>query len=380
MTRRPAATSPAPTSPGTTHDAARVYGNLRTAHLERFARMVPADVLFTRTRYDYDETAAAPGTRPVRLSRIGVVRHLLTHRYRAVELNEPLAANRWLDVAAQLVAIRLRSGLGRRRTRVSAYCIGYSDPAAEAVDKRPWLPFPLARLTTRVMANVLVRGMDRLAFGTTGCRDLYTGYVGRRALEPKSALFEALPAPCDCPSVPAVESAPLLFVGAFQERKGIRQLMAAWEVLHAAHPDQRLHLVGKGTLLDEVTAWAAPRPEVELDVDPPRPHIHAALRQAKALVLLSQRVGAWREQIGLPIVEGLQHGLEIVTTSETGLAPWLDAHGHVVVGPQDTPASVAAGIRRALTSGRSRAELLSELPDTDRRIAADRWMLGDDPR
>ena len=175
----------------TGHDAARVYGFLRTAHLERFAHMVPADVLFTRNRYDYDETQAAPDARPLRLSRWGVVRHLLTHRYRAVELNEPLASNRWFDITAQLVAIRLRGGLGRRRTRVAAYCIGYSDPADEAVAKRPWIPQLPARLATRVMAAVLVRGVDRLAFGTTGSYELYESYVGRRVLSRRARMFEA---------------------------------------------------------------------------------------------------------------------------------------------------------------------------------------------
>ena len=32
----------------------RVYGRLRTAHLERFRKMVPARVLYWTTRYDYD--------------------------------------------------------------------------------------------------------------------------------------------------------------------------------------------------------------------------------------------------------------------------------------------------------------------------------------
>ena len=359
------------------HDALRSYGYIRTAHLERFKVMVPADVLFTKNRYDYDESQADAGARPVRMSRLGVVKHLLRHRYRVVEVNEPMASNRWLDVLAQVVAIRLRGGFGRGRTRIAAYCIGYSDPAREMLDKRSWMPFAVARATSWAVGNVLVRSVDRLAFGTAGSYEMYAGYVGRRALAKRSAMFEALPAPCECDEgVPDDTAANrLIFVGSFQDRKGIRQLMAGWNVLRGKHSQYSLQLVGKGPLLDEVTAWAADRPEVRLDADPPRAFIHASMRNAKALVLLSQRVGGWREQIGLPLVEGLSHGLEIVATEETGLAPWLSAHGHVVLAYTAEPSEIADGLVRALQATRSKSEVLHDLPAVDQRIEADRWML-----
>jgi glycosyltransferase involved in cell wall biosynthesis len=81
-------------------------------------------------------------------------------------------------------------------------------------------------------------------------------------------------------------------------------------------------VIGAGRLLPEVRAWADGRDDVDLEIDPPRARVHEAMRESSVLVLLSQPHGHWREQVGLPIVEGLAHGCEVVTTSETGLASW----------------------------------------------------------
>ena len=168
----------------------------------------------------------------------------------------------------------------------------------------------------------------------------------------------------------------MVFVGAFTPRKGVTELLSAWDSIRSQHPGLELHLIGKGQLLETVTTWASERPEVTLEIDPPRAHIHAALRSAHVLVLLSQRVRAWREQVGLPIVEGLAHGLEIVTTTETGLAQWLREHGHTVLDPTATADETGDAIARALSQRRSRDAVLADLPGVDQRVAADAWMLG----
>lgn len=358
-------------------DAIRLYGTVRTAHLERFKQMMPARVMYSKARYDYDESLSSADDLPMRKSRLGVIRHLLRTHYRVVEINEPLLANRWPDMLLQVVAVRLRSLLSRKRSRIVTYCIGHSDPAEEEVEKRPWIPLRAAKLVTWACSNLLVRSIDRVAFGTEGSYELYCKYVGTRALRKKSAMFEALPAPCTCNKIPHDESRStrLIFVGAFQNRKGIRELMAAWDVLHESNTQLRLHLIGKGDLLEEVRHWAKNRAEVLLDVDPPRAEIHRSLRNSRALVLLSQPTGAWREQVGLPIVEGLSHGLEIVATSETGLARWLTDHGHVVIPATSTAEQTAAALHAALTGSRDAKAILASLPTSDQRIEADRWML-----
>jgi glycosyltransferase involved in cell wall biosynthesis len=356
--------------------AARVYANLRSAHLERFRQMVPATVLFQGTRYDYDESLVPPGLVLRRVGRVGAVAELARTPYRVVEVNEPLLTTRWFDVLAQIVAIRGRALLSRRPQRIVAYCIGNADPAL-AVSRRWRLPVPVARVLSRLMVGLLVRGIDRLAFGTNGSFEMYAAYAGRSRLERRSRLFEALPAPCAC--LLAAHDAPrgngLVFVGAFTERKGIRQVMAAWGDVRLRRDEVSLQLIGKGRLVGEVMRWAATRPEVRVDVDPRRSVIHDALRCGRALILPSQRRGTWREQIGLPILEGLAHGCEIITTTETGLADWLAAHGHAVIDPDSSPEVLAAAVLTALARGRASETIVADLPATDRRIDADLWLM-----
>ena len=357
--------------------AVRIYASLRSAHLERFRDMMPARILYNRTRYDFDESLISAGNRPVRKSRWGVVRELLTTRYDVVEINEPLMSTRWLDLVAQVGAVRLRGGFGRNRTRIVSYAIGYTDPADDIAIRRS-VPRGLAFLLTKAIAAVLVANTDRLAFGTTGSSRLYDRYVPTRSLARRSRLFEALPSPCECVSaVPdPARSTSFVFVGAFDDRKGIRQLLRMWECLSVKRPSFTLHLMGKGKLLDEVTEWAAGRPEVVIEVDPPRARIHEVLRVSGTLVLLSQRVGAWREQVGLPIVEGLAHGCEIITTTETGLADWLRTHGHMALDPQ-LGAEEMASMVADRSEVRDRQQILGSLPVADQRIAADRWLMSE---
>jgi glycosyltransferase involved in cell wall biosynthesis len=166
----------------------------------------------------------------------------------------------------------------------------------------------------------------------------------------------------------------VLFLGAFDERKGLRVLAAAWPEVHRQRPDARLTLVGKGPLAGLAEDLAADRPEVDLVVDPPRPRIHEALRSAALVVLASQRTATWREQVGLPLVEGLAHGCAVVTTAETGLADWLAADGHRVVDVSAGSGALAAAIVAGLDERRSRASVLAGLPEIDGRLAADAWM------
>jgi glycosyltransferase involved in cell wall biosynthesis len=353
---------------------ARLYDSVRTAHLERFARMTPATVLYRNRRYDFAALEINGREQPIQLSRAATFRHLLTTSYTAIEVNEPLMTGRWLDVAVQLLAVRLNDLRHRRHTVVGAYCIGRNDPV-EKLRLRRRVPAVLGRPWAELVVGLLTRNLDRLAFGTTATWALHTRYAGQSAIE-RGRLFPAVAAACDCPA--GVEHRPdeVLFVGAFTDRKGIRQLCAGWDAIDPS-ASLRLHVIGKGPLEDEVREWATGRPEVELEIDPPRPGVHAAYRRAHVLVLLSQRVGYWREQVGLPIVEGLAHGCEIVTTDETGLADWLVAHGHTVLpaAASNDAAAVAGAIADAARRMRSAEQIGADLPRSDPRHAADEWLL-----
>jgi glycosyltransferase involved in cell wall biosynthesis len=357
----------------------RIYASLRTAHLERFREMEPAVVLYHRARYDFDESVADLRWRPRRVGRLGVLADLARNRYRVVEVNEPIMTDRWLDLLAQIAVVRIRRLVTGHRTPVVAYCIGLTDPAEEIRRRLPVsVPTWFLRLWCRLVMTLVMAGTDRLAFGTSGARDLYTRYVPPALLDRRARVFEALPRACDCEGQTAELSdraGTVLFLGAFNERKGIDLTMRAWDVLAEHRPDLRFHVIGKGDARERVQAWSAGRDDVVLEIDPPRARIHEALRDSAVLVLLSQRVGPWREQVGLPIVEALAHGCTVVTTDETGLADWLARHGHVVVPLSAGPAQVADAIEAALRLGRSVSDVLADLPTTDSRIAADEWLL-----
>ncbi len=353
----------------------RVYGRLRTAHLERFRKMAPAQVLYWATRYDYDPSEADPANPPVQLSRVGILRELVRRHHAAVDINEPAMVDRWLFLILQVLAVRLRSLRDRRPTTIAAYCMANADPAIE-VGVRWHLPPAACRALTKLMMTIIVRSCDRLAFATTASYDMYEGYVGRGALEGRAQVFEAIPTACDCLEAGEDRNPDqLAFVGGFLEHKGIREAMAAWDEVAPRRPDARFVIIGKGRLQDEVEAWAESRPSVTVLVDPPRSVIHHTLRTSGAVILLSQRAGHWREQIGLPIQEGLGHGCEIVTTTDPGLAGWLADHGHAVLEPTATPREVADAVEAALDRARERTGSLEHLPGEDQRFVADWWMM-----
>jgi glycosyltransferase involved in cell wall biosynthesis len=353
----------------------RIYAGLRSAHLERFPHMTPARVLYTSHRDDFDESLADPANPPEAVGRLRALGELLARHHDVVEINEPALVGSWGSLLAQVAAARLRAVLARRPTAVVTYCIGNADPAAE-VQARWRLPPAAARVATTATYRLLVRGIDRMAFGTAGSAEAYRRYVDPDRLRTETRLFEALPSPCPCLGSGSVRNpTQVLFVGSLVPRKGVDETMVAWDALRSRRPDAMLRIIGRGRLEPEVAAWAAARPEVDLEIDPPRARVHEVLRESAVVVLLSQPWGHWREQIGLPILEGLSHGCEIVTTSETGLATWLAGHGHAVVAPDSAPDQVAGHLDAALHRAGTRHGSLDELPLTDARIAADRWMM-----
>ena len=353
----------------------RIYTALRTAHLERFRVMLPAEVRYTKQRYDYDETLENPNNPPLLVSRADILAELLAQEFDVVEINEPLMRPQWGTVLAQIAAIRLADFVRRRHTVISAYCIGLTDPVERWTRGRR-LPAGLAAWLTKASLRLLVSGYDRLAMGTAGSWQLLAAYVGPEALAARSKIFPALPAPCSCPNGVAKEPKSFLFVGSFDHRKGIESLMRAWSSLSTSGAS--LHLVGKGALLDDVREWVSKQHNVVLTVDPPRDVIHQAYRRSESVVLLSQRVGAWREQVGLPIVEGLAHGCRIVTTNETGLASWLVDHGHVVVPWPNSDVETVAALAASAASSLTASAVLGSLPTRDMRMLADDWLLAVD--
>jgi glycosyltransferase involved in cell wall biosynthesis len=347
---------------------ARVYQSVRSAHLERFRVLAPAAVFFIDRSYDFEtglveDLDVVPCRSPWEL-----VRALVRADVDELEINEPLMVpgikTALLAVLATALACRLRG----RRLRVVTYAIENSDPF-EHLGARLGRKAPLYRWA----CAYLVRRTDRLAFGTDMARDTYAPYL--RRFRGTETVVHALPEPCPDCDLDTDRGTRVVFVGAFDERKGVRSLLEAWPLLRRHVPDARLHVLGKGPLVELVQDAVDADDSIELTIDPSREQIHAALRSAKVGTLLSVPRKGWREQVGLPIVEALAHGCEVVTTSQTGLAPWLVGHGHRVLDAAPPSAvDVAAALATALADPRGPRAVVASLPARDGRLEADRWM------
>lgn len=346
------------------HTRVRVYESVRTAHLERAHRLTPAAIVHRGRRYDFDEDLAE-GLELVQASRWGAARLVAGSDVTELEVNEPLM----LPALPTTVLVLALLGIRRRRVRVVTYAIGNADPF-----RMPPRRGVRRRLRARLdlaLARFVWRRLDRVAFGTDQARSVYEDVLGPPRAE--STLIPALPARSD--DVPTAPRGPgVAFVGAFTERKGLPQLVEAWPLVTQVVPQARLVLVGKGELEDVARALADRDPSVELVVDPPRDEIRRRLAASRVLVLASQPTPAWREQVGLPIVEGLEQGCRVVATTETGLAPWLELHGHGVVGVPTRPEALAAAIVEQLRGADDPAAVLATLPERDGRLEADRWL------
>lgn len=355
----------------TVTERARLYQTVRSAHLERAHQLAPATILYRATRYDFDR-ALAGGLDLVPAGPVRAAWLLARSRVRQLEVNEPLMLAGLRRTALAIVALWLRRLLGGPRIRYVSYAIENADPFARPARG----PARLRRLEQILLARFVWSSLDRVAFGTTAARTTYaTVFPGRRG-PPARAEIPALPAPCGCAAEPGDGADRVLFLGALTARKGFPQLLDAWPYLKVRLPVARLLILGTGALADQARALAAADSAVEVHIDPTRSEIHAQLRRSRVLILPSQPSPGWREQVGLPLCEGLAHGCTIVSSTETGLAGWLAEHGHTTLSPAASADDWASALQAALQNRRDRAAVLEDLPAVDGRLAADTWLFG----
>jgi len=118
--------------------------------------------------------------------------------------------------------------------------------------------------------------------------------------------------------VPAV-----VYAGRLDEAKGVRLLMAGWDRFLAGAlptdpgpadpgaPGLKLVIAGSGPLGDEVAAWAATRPSVELTGTLSGADCARLIASARAVLLPS----AWEEPFGLVAVEAMAAGVPPVAAA-----------------------------------------------------------------
>ena len=171
----------------------------------------------------------------------------------------------------------------------------------------------------------------------------------------------------------------MAFVGVLHERKGLPLLLRAWELVEPDVPEAHLTIMGDGPLAPEAAHWAAESPETRTFLGQvARTDVIMLLTNISVIAIPSQRWQRWREQINGAIQEALSVGCTVVTTTETGLAPWLREHGHMVVQPNSTAAELAATIVSAIRSPLDAAAVTRSMPARDGRVLADLWLHGVD--
>lgn len=373
----------------TRFDRVRVYETLRSAHLERAIVLPASSIVYRTLREDFD-ASLIQDLDLIKASTLSMAAVLATSDVRVLEINEPLMVPGLRRTVVALLAARTSARLRRRPLTVVSYAIENRYPfggrGARSLRRR------LSDGWHRRLSRVAAAGVDRMVFGTDAAAALYAAAVPAAAAA-ASTVIPALPAACDCSGQlttgrQAKDPGLVLFLGALTQRKGFDKLLAAWPVLAgpadapadapAGEPPLRLQIVGKGPLERSALELAERDWRVAVTIDPVRSEVHAQLRRARVVVLLSQPTATWREQVGLPLVEALAHGCAVVTTTQTGLADWLAAHGHQVLPPAADAATVAAAIRRAL-AGETERRIIASLPAVDGRLDADAWLFGDGP-
>jgi glycosyltransferase involved in cell wall biosynthesis len=133
----------------------------------------------------------------------------------------------------------------------------------------------------------------------------------------------------------------LLYLGRLTEEKGVRLLMAAWDLGGAGVP---LVIAGAGPLADEVAAWAADRADVRFAGRQDKAGCRELIARSVAVVVPSR----WLETFGLVVVEAMAAGVPSVVAGHSSLAE-LVTDG--VTGLTHTPGdagSLAEALRRAV--------------------------------
>ncbi|QGG40032.1 glycosyltransferase [Aeromicrobium yanjiei] len=353
----------------------RVLPELRSIQVERAEVLTPALHLYFAENYDLSRTSVPKSFRRVGL--IGAVAVLARSRAVTLELPEPLWLREFPRTATMALVWRLRGLLSASRREVVMYAIENND-LETLVGKRSRVAHVLVVTALRIFISHFV---DRIAFGSPSAASAYSALIsgdvdgdGGVVESTKYAQFTELPAPRNSIDLDT-SSTDAIFVGELSVRKGMEHLMAAWELVERQSPGARLRVVGTGPLTEKVVAWCSASPQTRHYMGfVEHGALDAHIEQCAVLVAPSRRAGRWREQIGLPIVEGLASGLTIVTSRDTGLAAWLEAQGHQVIRSDYQVVELAGALLEALGSPIPKKTVIGSLPLEPQRIRADRWL------
>ncbi|ADL00468.1 glycosyltransferase [Brevundimonas subvibrioides] len=345
-----------------------VYTGARTADMERFDRFHARTELIFADRYP--DCEIPPRVRYKIAGLLGTFVCVLKRDYEILEINEPLFLRAYPRILVALAAANIR-GLFAKKPEIVSYAIENAD-VYRLLHRRSVIAGPFYCAVARAVGRYILSNTERMAFGTQDALDNYMRAFGNAMSGSKVRVFEFLQPPYTGPR-PSGDRSGVVFVGALEGRKGLRRLMRIWPTV-SLNTGTCLSIVGSGEMEQDVARWSADRTDVSIMGQRSKQEIDALLSRAKVVVMLSQSEGFWKEQVGLPILEGLAHGCEIVTTSDTGLAAWLSQRGHAVLHADQPDADFVAALTYAVTREDRHETIRSTLPLKDGRLEAARWM------
>ncbi|MRK02430.1 glycosyltransferase [Aeromicrobium sp. S22] len=349
--------------------AIRVLPELRAVQVEQGLLMTPAMHWFFDTNYDLFETSIPPGFERMSLRRAAW--RLLSSNASVLEVPEPLWARFLPQNMTLVVAWRLGGLLRLRNRKARTYAIENNSPS-EALFGRS-IPWPLDVLVRFALGAFMRIFFERVALGTPAAADSYATLPFFRRIE--HSMILGLPTPSLGADEADADPNTAIFVGHLDARKGLPELMIAWSEVEQRLPSASLVVVGAGPLRESVEKWVAARPGSRRYLGQlPHDRILSVVGQAAVVVAPSVRARRWREQVGLPIEEGLSMGRTIVTTSETGLADWLHQHGHSIIASDAPETDLSRALVDALTYPIEPSSVLGSLPTRHGRLVADSWL------
>jgi glycosyltransferase involved in cell wall biosynthesis len=151
----------------------------------------------------------------------------------------------------------------------------------------------------------------------------------------------------------------VLFVGQFEERKGVTALLEAFAAVD--DPTARLRLVGNGSLEGEIAERAARDPRLEVVGYLSQDQLPDALGRACCLVLPSITTALDREPWGLVVNEAMHAGVPVIATDAVGAAAGglVEHERNGLIVPERDTRALADAIRH-MTTDRAFASRLGD--------------------
>jgi len=332
----------------------RIIPELRTSTLREVQEQIGVSVLYFKEKYDLQLLPEKSKFRKV--NTMQAMYEVFRSDAIVLELTEPLWMREIVRTALIGYTWKARSLIRRKSNYCFTYAIennGLNNLIFGTVDAHNFITHYIRKFLGFLISRIYTHA----AFGTYAAYKNYALnkflvqiphiYPERYAMQESVSTTSLIPRFEDYSGVAskAGQEYTYLFVGVLEKRKGIDLLIQAWEILDQVDFKGRLIIVGSGALEKKVSEWCLKAPERRSYLGfKTGDKLNSIYQSADFLLAPSQRDGRWREQVGLPIIEGLSFGLTVITTSETGIADGLRAHGHIVLEDGNRPESLAKGI------------------------------------